>query len=81
MWWIKPRGTEARWARLPEERLAQAIETMAQSLLVEAECASCLTHTITDTTAQHPTPLIHQALGVVSGFAPKMCQQAARKCR
>jgi integrase len=61
-----PHLTMNVYGRVREERLAQAVEHMAQSLLAEAECAPCVPHTTTDTKEKHPTPLIHQALGVLS---------------
>ena len=61
-----PQLTMNVYGRVREERLAQAVEKMAQSLLSEAECAPCVPHNTTDTKEKHPTPCIHKALGNLS---------------
>ena len=61
-----PQLTMNVYGRVREERLAQAIEKMAQSLLSEAECAPGVPHNTTDTKEKHPTPLVNKALGDLS---------------
>jgi integrase len=61
-----PHLTMNVYGRVREERLAQAIEKMAQSLQTEPECAPCVPHNTTDSKEKHPTPCRNKVLGVLS---------------